>query len=154
MKRRRPKEVTPYVSLANKDQRLHILREFMPPAIAEKLAKEIPKDVLKEALSMTRRLGQEYRYHLFCRMVENKCSSLPRLALLEELERGMLAVHAEKLNVQFGFLILITGCSVERDVIDYSFEASIQVSRYVYVQSSSELTLRTGYHLQVRLHSK
>ena len=127
MKRRRVKEVTPFVSLANKDQRLHMLREFMPPAIAEKLAKEVPKDVLKEALSMTRRLGQEYRYHLFCRIIKNQCSTIPKLALLEELERGMLAVHADKLNVQFGFAV-----HWEREVSQYYFDVSIEVSRYVY----------------------
>ena len=86
------KDVTPYVFLTKKGRRLHIFREFMPIAIAEKFAREVPKALLKEALSMSRRLGQEYRYHLFCRSIKNQCSTLPKLALLEELERGICQV--------------------------------------------------------------
>jgi hypothetical protein len=129
IKHRRVKEVTPYVSLAEKDDQLRILREFMPPAIVEKVAREIPKDVQKEAISLTRRLGQEYRYHLFCRIIKNKCSSLPKLALLEELERGILAVHADKLNVELGFLV-----DRWRELNQYHYyDVRIKISRYIYV---------------------
>jgi len=70
-------------------------------------------------------------------MIENKCSSLPRLAILEELERGILAVHADKLNVELGFFV---DRRVESDMYDYDmyhYDIRIKVSWYVHIQSYS-----------------
>jgi hypothetical protein len=100
----------------------------MPPSIVEKIEKEVPKEALQAALSMTRRLGQEYRYHLLDRIIKNHCFSIPKLAVLEDLERGVLALQADKLNITLEFAIYSRR---EYDFTD-CYMMCITVSRYVF----------------------
>jgi hypothetical protein len=147
IKRRRTKDVSPYVSLAKKDQHLQILREYMPPAIVEKIEKEVPKEVRQAALSMTRRLSQEYRYHLYNRIIKNHCFSIPKLAVLEDLERGVLALQADKLQITLLFLI---ESSTEYNITD-DYEMCINISRYVFPGFSGRILIvySTGYRVKV-----
>lgn len=56
LKRRRMKDITPYIGITKRDQHLQILQEYMPPVLLERLVKEIPKQVLQEAVQKTHQL--------------------------------------------------------------------------------------------------
>jgi hypothetical protein len=64
--------------------------------------------VLLEALRISRTLGQEYRFAVLELIVNSKCYHLTKLALFEDMERAMLAVQAEKLQVDLCFNITHT----------------------------------------------
>lgn len=131
IKKRRLKDVTPYVSLAKRGQHFQILREYLPPTLVEKFGKNIPQELLKEALSVTRRLGQEYRYYLLDRILNDQCYTLPKLQVMEELERGILAIHAGKLNVELGFGI---DRMKEHDITQYRYDVRVS-----FMKKRSEL---------------
>lgn len=98
----------------------------MPPTIVERFGKDIPQDVLKEALAVTRRLGQEYRYYLLDRILKQKSCTLPKLEVMEDLERGILAIHAEKLNVELGFGLTRAG---QHAITAHQFDVRVMISR-------------------------
>ena len=98
MKRRRTKDVSPYVALSKRDGYFYILREYMPEQLARKLSECILKEVLREILTR-----QEYRYALLDRILTNKTDTLPQLSLFTEMERATIALEAGKLKVRLHF---------------------------------------------------
>ena len=100
-KRRRTKDVSPYEGLVNKEGYLHLLNEFVPPPLAQRLVEKIPWPTLRKILKTIRTLTQEYRYVLLDRIIRNEIYDLPQVATFEELERAMIAHVAEKLSATF-----------------------------------------------------
>jgi hypothetical protein len=99
-------EVDPYVALAKRGNYLDELHElYVPPDIAEQIRTVLPRESQVEALRIARTLSQEYRYFLFMQVLQQKAFTLPKLHLLEDMERAMLALHAEKLKVEIVFVM-------------------------------------------------
>jgi hypothetical protein len=103
-KRRRKGDVSAYVSLARRGNRLDELREFVPSRVEEQFRNELSREAQLEALRVARSLGQEYRYIVLDQILQQKAYTLPKIHLLEDMERAMLTLHSNKMEATLGFL--------------------------------------------------
>jgi hypothetical protein len=110
LKRRRIEDVSPYVALTKRHGHLHVLQEFVPENLARMLTENVPKPVIRHLLRVIRSLKQEYGYALLTRIIESKIYDLPGLLLFEELERGLVALQAEKITAKFFFQLTYSIC--------------------------------------------
>ena len=104
MKRRRTNAISPYCGLVKLGEHLHILTEFLPSHLTEKLVKNARPEELHEILKVTRRLEQQYRIGLFSRIVQHELYRTPKLKEFEERERATVVNQAEKMHVEFSLL--------------------------------------------------
>lgn len=100
----------------------------MPPCLADEVVK-VPEEIVRAAIEMTAKLSQELKWHVFYRIVKDNCTTLPDLAVLEGLGRGMLALYTDSLSASFGFY-LHGSIFDERRRWHYLHNVSIKVSRY------------------------
>ena len=124
-KRRRTFEISPYVGLAKRGNVLEELREYVPPKMRERFDRLSPERQI-EALRIARTLSQEYRYLVLDRILDN-VDTISDLSLVEDMERAMLAVNAEKLKVSLGFALEQT---VEN--VDFVYKLQVDITRYVH----------------------
>ena len=103
-KRQRRSDVAAYLGLVKRGEYIAELREYMPSDLAERF-KTAPIEVRREALRVSRGLGQEFRYAVLDRILRQKSLTLPKIHLQEDLERAMLACNMEKLTVELGFFL-------------------------------------------------
>lgn len=127
-KRRRISDVSPYFAIAKRGDYLEELREYMPPSVVDQFFGDVPRDVQLEVLQISRRLGQEYRFAVLDQIMRQKANTLPKLHMVENLERAMLALYAGKLSVSLGFYVEHT-----IDGANYLFDLCVNVSRYFIV---------------------
>lgn len=134
-RRRRLADIEPYVGLAKRDNDVHQLYEYMPSALVERLHDEsMSEDALREALRISRTLGQEYRYSIIDQILTQRLYTVPELRRFEEMERAMIALHAEKFKVHLGFYLRwtlshpnlghLTRC------MDHMFSVNLYITRY------------------------
>jgi len=117
--------VSPYVGLAKRGDSLHQLHEYIPLFLKESFH-QIPRAVQKDVMRVARALSQEYRYMILDRIIKEKAYTLPKLHLLENMERAMLALHAEKLKVTLGLFL----DQALDDGPPLLYQLRIQTSRY------------------------
>jgi hypothetical protein len=132
-KRQRLSDVSPYVSLGRRGDDIEEMREFVPSSFEEQLRNALPREVLPEALRVVRSLSQEYRYLLLDQIFQQKAYTLPKLHILEELERAMLAINAGKLEARLGFFTQYTV-----DQVDFPYQLLLDITRYVLVILESD----------------
>jgi hypothetical protein len=124
VKRRRTKDVSRYVALVKNEDRLHLLNEFVPPPLAQRLVEKFPVPILDVILKTINGLEQEYRYLLLDRVLQNVPNELPKVVVFEELERAMIATVTGKLKTTFNFVIFYTSGRY-----DYRSDMCIELSK-------------------------
>jgi len=120
-------DLAAYFGLAKRGNRLEELREYMPLAIGDIFPNNVPREYQMEATRIARTLSQEYRYMILDQIRKRELYTLPKLHLLEDMERAMLALHAEKMGVNFGFFLVRT-----LDDVDLPYKLGIRITRYCY----------------------
>ena len=125
IKRRRPHDLTPFHCVVKSKNYFQILREYMPPALIQKLRNKFPTITLGEFQQTSRGLAQEYRIALLDRFARVEHSALPKVSVTESLERAMLALHTEQVKVELGFYFahLIGGT-------EFTYDLRVNISRY------------------------
>jgi hypothetical protein len=124
-KRKRVEDPSPYVSLSKRQGHFQILQEFIPTNLAQILVESVPNPVLRKLLSAIRALRQEYAYVLLDRIIKNKIYDLPEVHKFEEMERGMIALQAEKMKATFHFVLTYRTC----DMVTVDDRMALGVSR-------------------------
>lgn len=124
-KRQRLSDVSPYVCLGRRGDCIEEMREFVPSSFEEQFRNELPREAQLEALRVARSLSQEYRYLLLDQILQQKAHTLPKIHLLEELERAMLALSAGKLEARLGFFTQHTVGQV-----DFPYQLLLDITRY------------------------
>jgi hypothetical protein len=127
-KRRRINDVSPYIALAKRANNVEELREYVPPAM-QKMFSELPKEVRKQLLKDARTHSQESRYEYLNRAIKQKTSTLQDLHILKDMERVILALHAEKLEVTFGIFM-----RHEVNDIEALYQVEINIKRYAFIK--------------------
>jgi hypothetical protein len=115
----------PYIGLAKKGGFLEELHEYVPSGMVEQFQNTLPYESQIEALRIVRTLSQEYRYFILNQILQTKAYSLPKLHMLEDMERAMLALQAEKLNIILGFAMERTFQNV-----DFFHKFNVAITRY------------------------
>jgi len=124
MKRQRVSTVSPYVALARRGDRLDELREFVPSKLEERFTTELSAEAQTEGLRAARSLSQEYRYLLLDKILRQKADTIPKIRILEDLERAMLALHTSKMEAKLGFVVRHVV-----DHIDFPYNLFLQFAR-------------------------
>jgi uncharacterized protein YoxC len=122
-KRRRVNVVSAYLGLAKRGEYFEELQEYMPPELHERF-KDLPPEIQRGALQLARRIGQESRYAVLDRVIRQKVHALPTLHVIEDMERAMLALQTEKLEVTLGFYLKHT-----IDNRNYMYNLCVSISR-------------------------
>ena len=123
-KRQRTNDASPYVGLARRGDYIEELRDFIPSWLEERLCNELTQDALREALRIARSAGQETRYAILFKILEQKAHTLPKMRLLESLERAMLILNAGKVQARLGFF---TQHTVEQ--VDFPYRLLLDITR-------------------------
>ena len=124
MKFHRLHDVTPYFGLAKRGNHLERLHEYLPSAVKHKFYTDIPPQIRLKVLRVAREIGQEVYYMVLDRIIQQKAYTLPKLYLMEDMERAMLSLQSEKLNATFTFYLPWT-----INTIDTLYEVRICTSR-------------------------
>jgi hypothetical protein len=97
--------------------------------LKKEFAEQVPLDSQKQALAVVNSLTQEYRYLFVDRIVRQKLLTLPKLYLMEDMERAMLALHAEKLRARLQ--VIVPYKAPDKKVLPYDPEIEItRCSKY------------------------
>jgi hypothetical protein len=123
-KSQRATDLSPYFGIARRGNDLEELREFMPLAVGDIFPDDVPRECQVEATRIARTLAQEYRYMILDQIRKHEAYTLPELHVLEDMERAMLALHAEKMSVNFGFFMVRT-----LDDVDLPYKLRIHITR-------------------------
>jgi len=126
IKRERVSDISPYIGLATRGPWLEELREYVSPRVNELLEKHLSREHKIQAMQLARALSQEYRCANFSQIIELKAYTIPKLSLLEEMERAMLALQVGKLKVSFSF-----GLNENFDGDSFVYSVQIEMARYV-----------------------
>jgi hypothetical protein len=103
-KRQRVNDVSAYFGLAKRGNHFEELREFIPPDMQE-FFNRLPTDVRTELVRSSQRFGQESRYAFYDQIYRQKAITIPKIHLLENMKRAMLACNTEHLDVTLGFFV-------------------------------------------------
>jgi hypothetical protein len=103
-KRQRVNHVSAYVGLAKRGHYFEELREYIPPDMQE-FFNRLPSDVRRELIRCSQRFGQESRYAFYDQIYQQKAITIPKIHLLQDMERAMLACNTEHLHVKLGFFV-------------------------------------------------
>ena len=129
-KRCRVDDVSPYIALAKRGNNVEELREYVPPAM-RKLLSELPIEVRKQLLKDARTHSQESWYDYLNRAIKRNASTLQDLHILKDMERAILALHAEKLEVTLGIFM-----RHKVNDIEALYQVEINIKRYVFIKTS------------------
>jgi hypothetical protein len=103
-KRQRANDVSPFFGLAKRGNHVQELRVFIPPDMQE-FFNGLETDVRTELVRSSQRLGQESQYAFYDQICRQKALTIPKIHLLENMERAMLACNTEQLDVTLGFFV-------------------------------------------------
>ena len=103
-KRQRGNDVSTFFGLAKRGNHFEELCEFIPPSMQE-FFNRLPIDVRSELVRSSQRFGQESRYAFYDQIYRQKAITIPKIHLLEDMERAMLACNTEHLDVTLGFFV-------------------------------------------------
>jgi len=117
--------ISPFVALAKRGAFLEQLHEYVPSSILQRLKEQVPHHTQAEVMQVVQTLAQEYRYTLLDRILRESAFTLPKLHLVEDLERAMLAVQTERLEIS---LHTILPCTY--DGVTFPFIVRIDMTRY------------------------
>jgi len=81
------------------------VREYIPVPILDLFYNTLPPKIRAEVTRMVQSLSQEYRYLLLERIVKESSHALSNLSFVEETERAMLAMQADKLLPALDFIM-------------------------------------------------
>ena len=123
-KHRRMTTISPFVALAKRGAFLEQLHEYVPSSILQKFKEKVPHHTQGEVLRVVQTLAQEYRYTLLDRVLQESTFTLPKLHLVEDLERAMLAAQAEKLEISLEMILPGTF-----DDVTFPYNVKIYITR-------------------------
>ena len=123
-KRQGLRSISPFVGLAKRGAYLEQLHEYIPQSIIQQFEEKLPHYTKAEVLRVVQTLSQEYRYSLLDRILQDPAYTLPKLYLVEDMERAMLAVQAEKLEICLEMILPGTF-----DDVNFPFNVRIDITR-------------------------
>lgn len=143
IKRRRGKDISPYVGLAKHGNCIHVLQIFSPPELVEQLDSNISERPRDELVQIINSLTQEFRFFLVNQFIKDGFSNFPDLRVFEDMQRSMLFLFAGNIEVSLSFCWRIGTQNGE-----LMTHVVVSISRYL-ISSLSELQAANGYRVVV-----